>query len=71
MDTYRVVRSGSVRCTASVAGSRVPATGGLRGGRAECRLRMPEVRAGAVLRGTIVVRVSGAVHRSSFRFVVR
>ena len=71
LDTYRIVGSGTVRCAASVAGAEVQATGGFRGGKAECRMRIPERRAGAVLRGTITVTVQGASHRSGFRFVVR
>lgn len=71
MDTYRIVRSGSVRCTASVAGARLKATGRFRGGNAECHLRIPAGKAGAVLRGSIFVRVAETSHRSSFRFVVR
>jgi hypothetical protein len=71
LDTYRIVRSGSVRCTASVAGTRVSVTGRFRGGRAECRLRVPSAKVGAVLRGTITVRVAETTHRSSYRFVVR
>jgi hypothetical protein len=71
LDTYRPVRSGAVICRASVAGSRIAASGRFRGARAECRLRVPRRSASKLLRGTIAVRVSGAVHRSSFRYVVR
>jgi len=71
LDTYRIVRSGSVRCTASVAGARVSVSGRFRAGRAECRLRVPKAKAGAVLRGTVAVRVAETTHRSSYRFVVR
>lgn len=71
LDTYRIVRSGSVRCTASVAGGRAVVTGRFRDGRAECRLRVPDGKAGAVLRGTIAVQVAETTHRSSYRFVVR
>lgn len=71
LDTYRVVRSGTVRCAASVAGTRVPASGRFRSGRAECTLQVPQGKTGALLRGTITVRVSGASSRSSFSAVVR
>jgi hypothetical protein len=71
LDTYGVVRTGSVTCTASVAGTRVPASGRFRGGRAECRLQVPRGRATRVLRGTIAIRVSGASIRSRYSFVVR
>ena len=71
LDTYRLVRSGSVRCAASVAGARVSVTGRFRAGQAECRLRVPAGRTGAVLRGTITVQVAETTHRSSYRFTVR
>lgn len=71
LDTYRLVRSGSVRCAASVAGARLSVTGRFRAGRAECRLRVPAGRTGAVLRGTITVQVAETTHRSSYRFTVR
>jgi hypothetical protein len=70
LDTYRVVRQGSVTCTASVAGKRVRGTGRFRRGAAECALRVPG-RAGSVLRGTITVRAAGAVSRIPFRYVLR
>lgn len=71
LDTYRLVRSGSVRCTASLSGKRLRATGGLRGGRAECRLLPLQGRVGDVLRGTITVLTSGASLRTSYVFTVR
>ena len=71
LDTYRVVRTGAVTCTASVSGKRLRGTGRFRGGAAECALRLPAGSAGSVLRGTILVRASGAVSRSAFRYVVR
>jgi hypothetical protein len=71
LDTYRLVRSGSVRCTASVAGARVAVVGRFRSGRAECLLHVPAGKAGATLRGTISVRVAETTNRSSYRFVVR
>lgn len=71
LDSYRLVRSGSVTCAASVARARLRGTGRFRSGRAECSLHLPRGSAGALLRGTITVRVKGAVSRSGFRFVVR
>jgi hypothetical protein len=71
LDTYRVVRSGAVTCRASVGGKRVRASGRFRGSRAECKLQIPARRSASVLRGTIAVRVGGASHRSTFRYVVR
>lgn len=71
LDTYRLLRSGSVSCRASIGRSRVRSAGRFRGERAECRLELPRRARPAVLRGTIVVRVSGASYRSSFRYAVR
>jgi hypothetical protein len=70
LDTYRIVRKGSVACTASVSGKRLRGTGRFRSGRAECRLEVPRGSAGALLRGTMTVRTSGAASRSGFRYVV-
>ncbi len=71
LDTYRVVRTGAVACTASVAGKRLRGTARFRRGAAECALRLPAVGAGSVLRGTITVRAAGGVSRTPFRYVVR
>jgi hypothetical protein len=70
LDTYRVVRQGSVTCTASVAGRRIRGTGRFRRGAAECGL-LARGRSGSVLRGTITVRAAGAVSRVPFRYVLR
>jgi len=70
LDTYRVVRQGSVTCTASVSGTRVRGTGRFRRGAAECGLLVPG-RPGSVLRGTITVRAAGAVSRIPVRYVLR
>lgn len=70
LDTYHVVRRGSVTCSASVSGKRVRGTGRFRRGAAECALLVPG-RAGSVLRGTITVRAAGGVSRSPFRYVLR
>ena len=70
LDTYHVVRRGSVSCNASVSGKRVRGTGRFRRGAAECALVLAG-RAGSVLQGTITVRAAGAVSRSSFRYVLR
>jgi hypothetical protein len=70
LDSYRVLHSGSVRCTASVGRARIASRGRFRGGRAECALRIPDGAASRVLRGTMTVRVSGASARQAFSFVV-
>lgn len=70
LDTYRVLRSGSVTCSVSAAGRPVPATGRFVRGRAECSMLVP-LRAASTLRGTLTVRSAGAVIRSPFRAVVR
>ena len=70
LDTYRVVRSGSVTCSVFASGARVPAAGRFVRGRAECSLLVPP-RASSTLRGTVTIRAAGAVTRSAFRVVVR
>jgi hypothetical protein len=70
LDTYRLVRSGTVSCVASVGGSRVSGRGRFRGGRAECTLRVPPGTSSRVLRGTLTARTAGASVRQAFRFVV-
>ena len=69
LDTYRVLRGGSVTCSVSAAGTRVPATGRFVRGRAECSLLVPP-RASSTLRGTVTIRAAGAVIRSTFRATV-
>ncbi len=71
LDTYRVLRSGSVTCSVFSSGARVPAAGRFVGGRAECRLLIPPKAASSALRGTVTIRAAGAVVRSTFRVTVR
>ena len=70
LDTYRVLRSGSVTCSVFSSGARLPAAGRFVRGRAECSLLVPP-RASSTLRGTVTIRAAGAVIRSSFRATVR
>ena len=70
LDTYSVLRSGSVTCSVLAAGTRVPAAGRFVRGRAECSLLVPTA-ASSTLRGTVTVRAAGAVVRSTFSAVVR
>ncbi len=67
LDTYRIVRSGTVTCAAFVSGKRVPAVGRFVAGKAQCSLRLPPKGNVSTLRGTLTVRTAGAVVRSSFR----
>jgi hypothetical protein len=67
LDTYRVVRRGSVTCSVFVSGKRVGTTGRFVGGRAHCSLLMPSKSDSSTLRGTVTVRAAGAVVRSTFR----
>jgi hypothetical protein len=67
LDTYRVVRRGSVTCSVFVSGKRVGTTGRFAGGRAHCSLLMPSKSDSSTLRGTVTVRAAGAVVRSTFR----
>jgi len=70
LDTYRVLRSGSVTCSVLASGKRIPAAGRFVSGRAECSLLVPP-GASSTLRGTITIRAAGAVIRSTFRSAVR
>jgi hypothetical protein len=67
LDTYRVVRRGSVTCSVFVSGKRVRTTGRFVGARAHCSLLMPSKSDSSKLRGTVTVRAAGAVVRSTFR----
>lgn len=71
LDTYQVLRSGSVTCSVLVSGTRVPATGRFVAGQAQCSLLVPARFASSTLRGTVTIRAAGAVVRSTFRSVVR
>jgi hypothetical protein len=70
-DTGRVVRAGSVTCSASVGKTHVPASARFRDGKARCSLVVPAQKRAARVRGTMKVRAAGASVRSSFSFVVR
>ena len=70
LDTYRILRSGSVTCSVRAAGTRVPAVGRFARGRAECSLLVPPGTS-STLRGTVTIRAAGAVVRSTFRLPVR
>ncbi len=70
LDTYGVLRRGSVTCSVLASGKRVPAVGRFAGGRAECSLLVP-AKATSTLRGTVTVSAAGAVVRSTFSAVVR
>jgi hypothetical protein len=70
LDTYRLVRSGAVTCSATVGGARLSVRGRFRTGGAECTLRVPAGASTRVLRGTIAVRAAGASVRQAFRYVV-
>lgn len=67
LDTYRIVRSGTVTCSAFVSGKRVPAVGRFVAGTAQCSLNLPPKGNVSTLRGTLTVRTAGAVVRSSFQ----
>jgi hypothetical protein len=67
LDTYQVVRRGSVTCAVFISGKRVRTTGRFVGGRAHCSLLVPTKSDSSTLRGTVTVRAAGAVVRSTFR----
>ncbi len=68
-DTNRAIATGSVTCNVVVAGKRIRATGRIRGGRAQCTLRVPNV--GATVGGSMTVRSGGVAVTSRFSFRVR
>jgi len=67
LDTYQVVRRGSVTCSVFISGKRVRTTGRFVGGRAHCSLLVPTKSDSSTLRGIVTVRAAGAVVRSTFR----
>jgi hypothetical protein len=70
-DTGRPITSGAVSCRVVAAGTKVPATGRVAGGSAQCAFVVPRAAKGKVLRGTIGVRAGGKVVARDFAFVVR
>lgn len=70
-DTGRPIASGTVGCRVLAAGTRLPATGRVAGGAAQCAFVVPRAAKGKVLRGTISVRTGGKVVARDFSFVVR
>jgi hypothetical protein len=71
LDTYQVLRAGSVTCSVFVSGARVPTTGRFVKGKAQCSLLVPTRVTSTTLRGTVTIRAAGAAVRSTFRSVVR
>ena len=68
-DTNQALTSGSVTCNVIVAGKRVAAQGRIRGGRAQCTMRVPST--GATVSGSVTVRSGGAKVSSRFSFRVQ
>ena len=69
-DTGRPITSGTVGCRVLAAGAKVPATGRVAGGSAQCAFVVPRTAKGKVLRGTISVRLGGKTVARDFSFVV-
>ena len=66
-DTNGPVKTGTVTCTATVAGKHIPAAhkGGIANGIASCVWPLPKKDKGLTIRGTITLTVKGtAVHRT-------
>jgi hypothetical protein len=70
-DTGRPITNGAVSCRILAAGTKVPATGRVAGGAAQCAFLVPRAAQGKVLRGTISVRIGGKVVARHFSYVVR
>jgi hypothetical protein len=70
-DTGRPITSGSVACSARVAGKPMPARGSVGGGAGRCSVAVPAATEGMALRGTITVRSGGARVSRAFAYVVR
>jgi hypothetical protein len=71
MDTYKLLRSGAVTCSATASGKRVKSTGRFVGRRAQCSALVPTKTRAKVLRGTIGVRAGGKTVRERFSAVIR
>jgi len=67
LDTYRIVRQGTVTCVVFISGKRVRTTSRFVGGTANCSLLVPTKSNSSTLRGTVTVHAAGAVVRSTFR----
>lgn len=61
---------GTVGCRVLAAGTRVPATGRVEAGSAQCAFVVPRTARGKVLRGTISVSTGGKTVARDFAFVV-
>ena len=70
-DTFGVVRTGSVRCTAAAGGKALPTTGSFAGGRAQCLFAVPTGSRSGRVRGTIAVLALGAAVRLPFAYPSR
>lgn len=69
-DTHRGITSGSVSCSVSVGGHKVPAHGSVVGGAGRCSFVVPADVHGALVRGTITVRSGGKTVSSRFAYHV-
>ncbi len=69
-DTRRPIASGTVGCRVLAAGTKIPATGRVAAGSAQCAFVVPRTAKGKVLRGTISVRTGGKTVARDFSFVV-
>jgi hypothetical protein len=72
LDTGTAVRSGTIRCSARIAGQPLRlATKGFRNGRAFCTWRIPSWTRGQRIRGSVAVRRGTFSVERSFSKVVR
>jgi hypothetical protein len=71
VETGKPLESGSVSCTASVAGKKMRGSGSVVGGNAVCKLKLPKTAAGKTARGAMTVSYKTAKAKSAFSFRVR
>lgn len=70
-DTNGPVTKGTVACSATVAGKRLPATHALANGVATCYWKLPKTAKGKTLRGKVSVTVQGTTLTKAFAVKVR
>ena len=71
LDTYRILRSGTVTCSVSCGGNAPAGGGSVRSRSSGVQLAGADRGPRRTLRGTVTIRAAGAVVRSTFRLPVR
>jgi hypothetical protein len=70
-DTGRRIAAGSVTCSVTVGGQKVPATGRVGTGGARCAFRVPGSASGKRVTGSVLVRSGGKTVTARFAYSVR